>query len=618
MSTNDQQKDLLVLDEIFEPTIYTDTMKQKLDRRKSFILPREIHRKQTQIYRMFNKGFGKYFLNIKPEALNILEKQMRIYFFSPKSQFLMNYPRIRHLFYADKKINYDELKQKINMGNLFYLSENKKKSKQESLATNTNEKLIAFSKNFESKNTKDIVTSEFFKAKFWKKNKKRISRILSKKTQKDLLDYNKIREEESSYISDMSKTNSKNQNNKNLCVEKLLRSCDIKNDTNSACTEQINNKTSENNIILLQGKDSSCEGENSVTIENYFARKKDSENKKLLNIKSVESFKNRNNVIKKSRNFKLQKNNKKKLNFLTLSNDDYLMSNNTKKNFEDKNITDNINKVKLSHDIYQQSLPNTVRGFSRNVKKFQQLEKLPIPLNTVSNFLYHKNIFNSEKIFKKTNKKYQNNINQYVIGLNTQTEKCNTELVKLINVNSAQKREKIKIKNDFDINKDIYDSPKNNIPKKKVRNLSSLAQIKSLITNAKNDYLGENFIEKIRKKELKCFPKKLYYIDDDYALCLVERLYSASRIKNEKTANVKVATKEEKEKVSKEKISKLREKLEDNYWKMVKKENYYNLEKEKFLRMNKERLMKNNNENNKKMAKNNRYKDRRNNNFLSK
>ena len=595
MTTNTPKKESIILEEIYEPTIYSDTMKQKLDHKKGFILPREIHHKQTQVNRMFNKGFGKYFLNIKPEALNIFEKQMRIHFFSRKSKFLLGYPRIHNLLYGDKKINYDELKQKINMGNLLYLSDSKKKSKQERLCTKTKEKLITISKNFSSKNAKDVVTSEFYKVKFWEKNSKRVNQILTKKSHKDFFDWQKIKEEESSYEND---DISKNSNN--FSFKTPPKNYDIK----IVYTEPNNNKIIESNKSILRNKYNNYNTENSIDIENYCSKEKDIENKKLLNIKYYESFA-KNNIPKKPRNLKIGKNTKKNLNFLTLGEDGYLISNNIKNNFEEKNTFDNINKIGISTDDNQQCLSKTMHDFSRNAKQLQKLQNSSIRLNTVSNFYNRKNFLNSEKIFQKTNKRYQTNINQYVKGLKNQTKRCNTQLVKLINFNTPQRPEKIKIKieNDFDINKDIIDKPKKIVRRKKRRNLSSLAQIKSLITEAKNDYLGENFIEKVRKQELKCFPKKLHYIDDNYALRLVDKLYSASRIKHEKTAFIKVNFKEEKEKIRKERLSKLREKLEDNYLKMIKKGNFYNLEKEKFLKMNNERRMKNYSENNKKMKK---------------
>ena len=134
-----------------------------------------ISQKETQIYKLFRKNLGKHFFGMKPTSLLLFEKRLQQYFAT--SKFLKG-------FYVKKNKNFNE---KINMGSLDFLALSDKNTKSDIFNSVNQEKILSISKNFASKQPKDIITQEFFKVKYHQKNAKRIAKILNKKKNKNTI-----------------------------------------------------------------------------------------------------------------------------------------------------------------------------------------------------------------------------------------------------------------------------------------------------------------------------------------------------------------------------------------------------------------------------------------------
>ena len=79
------------------------------------------------------------------------------------------------------------------------------------------------------------------------------------------------------------------------------------------------------------------------------------------------------------------------------------------------------------------------------------------------------------------------------------------------------------------------------------------------------------------------FPKKIFKMKDEYALKMVERLYSAHKINREKVPEIKEVVKEDRENKQKNKIITLRKKAKFNHEKILKMGLFLTKEKEKFF-----------------------------------
>ena len=74
---------------------------------------------------------------------------------------------------------------------------------------------------------------------------------------------------------------------------------------------------------------------------------------------------------------------------------------------------------------------------------------------------------------------------------------------------------------------------------------------------------------------------------DDYALEMVERLYSAHKINREKAPEIKEVIKEDREIKHKKKVITLRKKTKSNHEKIVKMGLFLTMEKDKFFKNHK-------------------------------
>ena len=164
-------------DEKEELKIYQGVMNQKIGKKK-LIISKEIRNRLGIINRLFKEKFGENFFQIKPESLKFFESGLKKYLFSPQSEFLNNFPKLKSKINKQRKIKEEKLKEKINMGSLLYLSLSSKYTKS-TKHTNMNDKLFQLSKNLTTSMSKDMLSNALYKIKYKDKNKERFNKILS-------------------------------------------------------------------------------------------------------------------------------------------------------------------------------------------------------------------------------------------------------------------------------------------------------------------------------------------------------------------------------------------------------------------------------------------------------
>ena len=540
----DISEDLDFLNEFNEPIFHQDIMVQKLEKKKSALSTEITHRKKL-LKKMFDLRFGKLFFKFKPESLIVLENQLKKYYFSPSSKFLQHFPRLRKKLLYDKREKFGNLSSKINVGSLLYLNETtKKKTKKEML--NKKENILTYSRNFSTQHSKDVINNQFYKYKFWDKNSKRIKKLLSKKFDN--------RYENNDSFSELDDDIDKNNNqtkffthtshnlNNNIKIKLNNFSYDKRNKNEGNDIDEENKKNNDN-----------IEGNNNIsqinlTIPNMTINIEKNGNQRIRNIKYNI---NKSNLINKNINTI----NESSLPSLTLN------------TFNNENSS---NKSEIHY-------------FSRNNKKVKT--KL------------HKSLFlnnNSKKEFMEFSLKYKRNLTKHVKELNSHTIKCNYKLFKLIDGNHIIKLKKNN--EEFDINNDLYDDNKNNKNSSKNKSYFDYYEIEQLKSKIKNDNINSlikearnNITEqdKFKKRELKLFPKKIFRMKDDYALQMVERLYSAHKISKEKPPDIKETVKEDREQKHIKKLIALRKKTKFNHEKIVKMGFFLTKEKDKFFKKNK-------------------------------
>ncbi len=578
-SLNDSD-DFEFLNEKIEPIIRQDIMIQKLDKKKSLRLSEEITNRKKLLNRMFDVRFGKFFLDIKPESLIIFEKQLRKYFFSPNSKFLYNFPRLRKKLNFNNNINDTKLSAKINVGSLLYFSEaNKKLLKNDNIRTK--EKIITFSKNFSTNYTKDVVNNEVYKVKFWDKNAKRIKKLLSSKyMDKKTKNINDNNEKEDEKKIDLSKFYSKESKSNNF---------NNKNKTRNIENEYFKNRKSSNysySIDYFINKNKSKENENytedkSINNNTYNYTESNINNNSQNNITNsmINLGSNKISLMKSYLNnlkyYKYNNNKTTKVNF----------TNNTKteSSFPSLIFNTNDNSSHLNNNILK--INNSY--ISRNDQRFKEDK----------NKLFKSTFHNTNKSIKElieSSINYKRNLTEKVKKLNKHTLKCNIKLCKLIdNINKNSKLKKKKIKK-FDIKKDISDDSINN--KKKVFNYyehkkklksktHKTISISSLLRETKKNLFHDN---KILKKEIKLFPKRILELNDNYALNMVERIYSANKINREKSPDDEEKVKEKKKDITNNyKINNLKKMNKINHDKIIKMGEILIQEKDRLFKQSK-------------------------------
>ena len=569
------------------------------DSKKELKLSKEINKRKIQISHLFTEKFGKHFLNQKPEQLKLLEKRLGKFLFNPNSKFLSKLPKLQRKILREKKVSEPFLRSKIDIGGMIFYELKEKNNKLIINTDNAKEKMLSISKNFSYAPVKDIIGTAFYKVKFWDKNAKRLNHFIKNSLRnknhqlnehiQQLIQENELYDEimtenddnniniNRDYNSQRERTKKISiENNKNIWSKSNFHSLTegnkyFNNSLDKRDNTSLDNKIDNSSSIRLKDRNEYTKGKRysiTKTVEsetNFNAHTPNTNHlrdliPKLSNFNNLSRNYNTNipNLFSKSNTFR------KNLNNINDNREHFL---NTVSNFNksnDKNYKKNIFK------LYEGSLSKTIKKYSS--KKI----------------FFHKN----DIILKKKKLKFKNNINDQITQLNQYTNKCNTELIKLIDGNNddnLKKRKKIILdKNKLDIKEILIgkrNSKKNNedeeinkeIEKEKEKEKDS---IKNLIKIAIYD-TGDNYGEadpKVREKNLK---RHVNHISDEDALEMVDKL-----IEKHKLYDFREILKENDKNNSKRKnnIDMLRQKAENNYERMLKLKNLIIIDRRKVFR----------------------------------
>ena len=538
-----------------EQSILKNIMTQKLDKKRNLNIGKEIKKRKKMFDHLIYDKFGRHFLKIKSEAYTDFIDKCKTYYFSPDSNFLNNFPKLKQSLLKEKRvnINYNKLLPKINMGSMLYLSEADKKRNRDRNARKT-EKLMTLSKNFTTQNTKDVISNEVYKVKFWNKESKNINKILKNK-----------------YL--------------NIFKNFILKNINIVN--NDETNNNINNEITDdknieeiNNLSPVKNKN-----EDINQVDDNQNREKIKENKRYNPIISYYNNIPNNNGRKSSLD---------NINLMSIKTSPNLKESNNKMNYiKDYSFSSLINKTNsLKTSSNEKEIINNIKSFnsiSRNSKSFEIKRKL----RTSFNFRTKSKRFSNLNPFR-----YKKNINNKVQDLNSQTKLCNVKLYNLITNNKTvlpgkrlTNSEKV-----FDINYSLSETTKH-LSKWKKNNKGTFSYLtyeklnqvnsKSLKSDSINTLVKEvknnmNQIDKIRKRELKLFPKRLLEIKDEYALQLVDKLFSRENLERHRMPEIKDTLKEQREMKQIQLINELRNRTFKNYNKIKRMGFYLVQRKEKF------------------------------------
>ena len=497
-------------------------MNQKIGK-KTIVLSEEISKKKRIINRLFKEKFGKNFIPIKLESLKAFESLVKFFLFNPNSKFLKSFPKLRKHLLKERKINNEVLKNKIDCGSLVYLSLNDNGSHYDK---NINEKYFQISKNLTTSYSKDIISTQFYKEKYLKKNTERIKKILSYKELKN--------------------KNIENNKNHNINVNFKINEEGKNHLNNNFSLYKFSNKTLDD--FYKPTIDTEINTNKQYLSSDFNDFSNSDKNKSTLNTINYMNINTNNNMnINTNRNLTTRKK----------------FSTNILRKHASRNF--NLNSLKL--DLKTSNTTNN--DFSSNIFK---------PSSTCSYFKRKKNIL----LKSKQSKIFTKDFNKYVQVLKSQTTRCNNNLIKLIdgnikpsNVIRAEKvnKEVLNLKQILMDKKDIT---------KKIK-INNINQIKKLINKAKLDQEGEATLEKIKKKELENFGHYLNEMNDEYALYKISELYNKSQLKQlGRTFFIEELERIRKKKIREMKVFKARKNTKENYLKMLKMKTSLSQIKDKF------------------------------------
>ena len=570
--------------------LFKNFLNKKLEDKKELKLSNEIIKKKYEISNMFNKKFGKEFLNQKPEALILLEKRLTTYLFDPDSKFLAKFPKLQRKLRHEKKISEKLLKAKIDIGSMvFYDLRGKNVNKTRNINLGK-EKILTISKNFTSTPVKDIIGNAFNKIKFWDKNSKRLKNYFKKLGKykgniEELAEYENNENEDNNFNKDLARdynTNREKEINK-------LNSLKSNSNTNVASNLTLKNHINNNSMVyrnIDKIEPSSLEIKNNDSIS--FAkrdsfRKRSSINKSIEN--NIEGDKFITSYISDFRKIddiipKISINNNLSRNHANTSNLFYKSNTNTEVNKKNKYNISNI-KTKSNLLFTATNFRNKKYMSNTHSKAFSGFK-----IYTNSKHKYSPRIYlpKYDEILKKKNIKYKANLNNHIVKLNKYTNKCNTELIKLIDGNNddnyKERKRKIINKTKLDLKEiltgDNKENNKNDIEKKMKEKEKENDTVKVLIERAKFD-TGDNYRELDPKKKEKILKKNINHISDEQALDIMEDIVEKQEIDMKEMIGG-----EDKLKIKKENYMKLiRQKAENNYEKMQKLKNMILIDKRK-------------------------------------
>ena len=571
-------------------TLYDNYLIKILEENKSLKISQEIKNKKQQITTMFRNKFGRDFLTVKPDSVILFEKLFGQCLFHPDSQFLAHFPKLRKKLLNERKISELKLKAKIDMGAMLLYDLTGKGKKKTQYLDMAKEKRFAVSKNFESKAAKDVVQSEYYQKIFWEKNKEKIRKYYEKNNIRNSDDFF---DEENVELIDWGGNNGdgessieKNEENENDSNTSLNNS-NIKNfkennniDSYRFSMEKTNRKDSKENKKELK---LNLQDDDNNEIKNKEAKNSISKTITKKGEKIISSFKNKNIESK----FKLNNINNKSRNINNLFG---IFRNST----TFKNASYNISYSKINESNSNNSnFINTMNNFNLSTKGFQS------KLNNYKKYL-SKSIFQKKKIISLKNKhyKFKDKLSNQIIKLNQCTNKCNSELIKLIDINNddnyAEKKKKYKNRNKLDIKGLLIDKKeeKHNESDSDMDNEEKEAQteklqetekitIKSILEGARIDLknkFGGKLVPQNKEKMLK---RKINHISDEQALGMVDDF-----IEKQKELDVRKILGTDPKLIMKKKkrMNLLRLKTKENYDKMVRLKNQIIIDKGKIFR----------------------------------
>ena len=617
---NDYLNDLNYVKDLTDLECYTDSilfknfLTRSHEEKKELKLSKEINKKKYQISHMFNTKFGKNFLNQKPEALKIFEKRFAKFLFDPDSQFLSKFPGLRRKLRHEKKISEELLKTKIDIGSMVFYDLRGKNRRKTRNINNGKEKLLSISKNFSCTPVKDIVQNSFYKTKFWDKNAKRIKNFFKNKLgkynesfieEKDEFKDNNIdsENEDNNSSKDLMtketntqrekgnlKLNAINNNLKNktynitnIKINKTI-SNKIKNDTIMKNNYTLNNnfefgyyksnafnniKKKENSTLNLKINDSLLFGKKDAQRKRSSTnniKEKNNENEKMISSYNADLKKFYDLIPKITTYNNLSRNRYNNSNIFAISN-----SNNSGM------VTNkiNIDNIKSINKNFAFTMTNFHKKHNKIFNKFKYNKYSP-------RFYLQKN----DDALKRRQLKFKNNFNNQVSKLNQYTNKCNTELIKLIDGNNddnyKERKTKIINKTKLDMKEILIDKNKT-IKKSKneiVQKMKEKDTVKNLIKTAIYD-IGDNFGEIDPKKKEKVLKKKINHISDEQALEMIEDIIE----KPKKLDMKEIIGNDEKLQIKSENNMKsIRQKAANNYEKMLKLTNMIQIDKGKIFK----------------------------------
>ena len=572
-------------------TLYDNYLLHILEKNKSIKINKEIKNKKQEITTMFRDKFGRNFLNVKPDSLLLFEKLFGRCLFHPDSQFLSHFPKLQKKFINERKISELKLKDKINMGQMLFFDLRGKGKKQTQYLDMAKERQFAVSKNFESSPTKDVVQAGYYQKTFWEKNKQKLRKYFEKNMFRSA-DYF-IGEENEDYINLQENSNEgqssivKNEENENESDSNTsLNNSNIKN------AKEKNNGNNKLDMDKTKGKNSK---ENKLELK-LFSR--DEENNKIKN-KETKNFRNKTTTkndekiissFKSKNSIPILHSNHLKIKSRNLNNLHGILGNTMHYNNGSYNIS--YTKINESNSNNSNFL-NTMNNFNLSSRGF------PSKLNNYKKYLSN-NIFQKKKIVSLKNKhyKFKNKLSNQITKLNDCTNKCNTELIKIIDINNddnyEEKKKKFKNKNKLDIKELLIDkkdtkqfesdSDADNEEKEeqteKIKEREKIT-IKSILAGARSD-LKNNFGGKLvpRDKE-KMLKREINRISDEQALGYVDDF-----IEKQKELDVrKILGTDSKLQMKKRKeMTLIRLKTKKNYDKMVRLRNQIIIDRSKIFK----------------------------------
>ena len=571
-------------------TLYDNYLIKILEENKSLKISQEIKNKKQQITTMFRNKFGRDFLTVKPDSVILFEKLFGQCLFHPDSQFLAHFPKLRKKLLNERKISELKLKAKIDMGAMLLYDLTGKGKKKTQYLDMAKEKRFAVSKNFESKAAKDVVQSEYYQKIFWEKNKQKLRKYYEKnniRNSDDFFDEENVEligwegnngDGESSIEKKEENENDSNTSLNNSNIKKFKENNNI--DSYRFSMEKANRKDSKENKKELK---LNLQDDDNNEIKNKEAKNRISKTITKKGEKIISSFKNKNIESK----FKLNNINNKSRNINNLFG---IFGNST----TFKNASYNISYSKINESNSNNSnFINTMNNFNLSTKGFQS------KLNNYKKYL-SKSIFQKKKIISLKNKhyKFKDKLSNQIIKLNQCTNKCNSELIKLIDINNddnyAEKKKKYKNRNKLDIKGLLIDKKeeKHNESDSDMDNEEKEAQteklqetekitIKSILEGARIDLknkFGGKLVPQNKEKMLK---RKINHISDEQALGMVDDF-----IEKQKELDVRKILGTDPKLIMKKKkrMNLLRLKTKENYDKMVRLKNQIIIDKRKIFR----------------------------------